>query len=74
MPSEAKLRRENAEVRSRMILDIPPEVQMAIKLRAVKNGWTTGEVVAEAMWHRFTSDMEDAAQIARENADVKDGA
>lgn len=43
-----------------MIVELPPEVQMAIRLRAVKAGMTTGEVVAEAVRLTFPADVEEA--------------
>ena len=46
--------------RNRMILEIPSEVQMAIRLRAVKSNMTTGDVVREAVQHRFGKDIEEA--------------
>lgn len=57
---------ENCE-RNRMIVDLPSEVQMAIKLRAVKSNTTTGAVVAEAVQHTFTKDLEEARASLAEN-------
>ncbi len=47
----------------RMIFDLPPEIQMAIKLRAIKNDVTTGAIVAEAIIATFGSDFEEAKQV-----------
>ena len=52
--------------RTRMIVDVPPEIQMAIKLRAVKNNITTGEVVREAIERAFPKDIEEARIAIRE--------
>lgn len=41
----------------RMIFDVTPEVQMAIRLRAIKAGVTTGEVVTEAILGEGITDM-----------------
>jgi hypothetical protein len=46
--------------RSRMILDMPPEFQMAVKLRAVKRNTTTGVIVCEAVGQVFGRDVEEA--------------
>ncbi len=45
---------------SRMIFDVTPEVQMAIRLRAIKAGVTTGEVVRLAIDQVFHEDVEEA--------------
>jgi hypothetical protein len=50
---------ENTE-RNRMIVDLPAEVQMAIKLRAVKGDMTTGAVVSEAVKQVFGRDIDEA--------------
>jgi hypothetical protein len=50
---------ENTE-RNRMIVDLPSEVQMAIRLRAVKSNTTTGAVVCEAVHQAFAKDIEEA--------------
>ena len=34
---------------NRMILELPEDIQMAIRLRAVKNNEKTGQVVADAI-------------------------
>jgi hypothetical protein len=46
--------------RNRMIVDLPSEVQMAIRLRAVKSATTTGAVVCEAVQLAFAKDIEEA--------------
>lgn len=46
--------------RNRMIVDIPLEVQMAIKIRALKNNVTTGEIVSEAVKKMFPKDLHEA--------------
>lgn len=46
----------------RMIFDIPNEVQMAIRLAAVKAGKTTGEIVAEAIRYAFPGDVKEAIE------------
>ena len=46
--------------RSRMIFDLPADVQMAIKIKAVKSGMTTGEVVCEAFGQVFGNYLEEA--------------
>jgi hypothetical protein len=43
-----------------MILDLPVEIQMAIKLRAVKDGVTTGGVVDRAIREVFPADVMEA--------------
>ena len=59
---------ENRE-RNRMIVDIPSEVQLAIKLRAVKSNTTTGAVVCEAVNHAFAKDVEEAkAALAEQHS------
>lgn len=52
--------------RTRMIFDVTPDVQMAIKLRAVKTGTTTGEAVAEAIRATFPADIEEARKALAE--------
>jgi hypothetical protein len=47
---------------NRMIFDVSPEVQMAIKLAAVKRGCTTGEVVTEAIRKTFPLDLNQAQE------------
>jgi hypothetical protein len=43
-----------------MIVDVPSDVQMAIKLRAIKGGMTTGAVVCEAVQKVFATELEEA--------------
>jgi len=43
-----------------MIVDVTREVQMAIKLRAIKLGITTGAVVAQAIEIAFPDDLKEA--------------
>ena len=52
--------------RSRMIVDVTPEIQMAIRLRAIKEGWTTGDVVAMAIRLRFPQDVDEAREAIKE--------
>jgi hypothetical protein len=58
-------------VRSRMILELPTHVQMAIKLRAVKKGMTTGAVVCEAIQKVFESDIQEAKNALAESKPAK---
>jgi hypothetical protein len=51
--------------RSRMIVDLPADIQMAIRLRAVKTGKTTGEVVAEAICSLFAEDVAEALRVIK---------
>jgi hypothetical protein len=46
--------------RGRMIFDLPSDVQMAIKIKAVKSSMTTGEVVCEAVMKVFQGYLEEA--------------
>ncbi len=46
--------------RSRMIFDLPEYIIKAIRLRAVKNGYTTGDVVQVAIEIAFPEDVEEA--------------
>lgn len=57
--------------RNRMIVDLPSEVQMAIRLRAVKNNATTGDVVAEAVQNTFASDMAEAKAVLADKQQTK---
>lgn len=50
----------------RMIVELPREVQMAIRLRAVKSGMTTGEVVSEAIQRTFPEELKQSKQTLRE--------
>lgn len=52
-----------------MIVDVPIEVQMAIRLRAVKAGISTGEVVAIAIRERFPHDLQEAYNTMKEQRD-----
>ena len=56
---------ENPE-RNRMIVDLPSDVQMAIKLRAVKSNMTTGAVVCEAVQKAFGKDILEARSALAE--------
>jgi hypothetical protein len=58
--------------RNRMIVDLPSEVQLAIRLRAVKSGTTTGNVVCEAVQSTFANDVEEArAALAEQQQSQK---
>ena len=46
-----------------MILDLPKDVQMAIRLRAVKDGCTTGEVVERAVRQTYLNDVREAEEV-----------
>jgi hypothetical protein len=48
---------------ARMIFDLPLEIQMAIKIRAVKSGCTTGDVVADAVTEWFAEDVAEAKRV-----------
>jgi hypothetical protein len=52
--------------RSRMIVDLPSDVQMAIRLRAVKSNSTIGEVVCEAVTQSLGKDIEEARAVLAE--------
>lgn len=45
-----------------MIFDLPFDVQMAIKLRAVKDRCTTGEAVSKAVQISFAIELEQARE------------
>lgn len=47
---------------SRMMFDLPAEIQMAIRLRAAKSRLTTGQVVAQAVSATFAADVREADQ------------
>jgi hypothetical protein len=49
-----------------MIVDIPPEIQMAIRLRGVKAGLTTGAVVEEAIKLAYASTVAQAKKVLKE--------
>ncbi len=57
--------------RNRMIVDLPSEVQMAIKLRAVKSSTTTGAVVCQAVMQAFAKDVEEARAALAQTHTVK---
>jgi hypothetical protein len=59
--------------RNRMIVDLPSEVQMAIKLRAVKANTTTGAVVSEAVQNYFAKDVQEAKAVLAETKPAKRG-
>jgi hypothetical protein len=64
----------NSNERNRMIVDLPSEVQMAIRLRAVKSNTTTGNVVCEAVQRAFASDVAEAkAALAEQQQSAKPG-
>lgn len=52
--------------RTRLIVDLPSDVQMAIKLRAVKSNKTTGAVVCEAVQMAFSKDIQEARSVLAE--------
>jgi len=54
-----------------MIVDIPSEVQMAIRLRAVKSGVTTGDVVTQAVQQAFCKDLEEARNVLADQKQSK---
>jgi hypothetical protein len=56
--------------RNRMAVDLPPEVQMAIRLCAIKRGITTGDVVAEAIEACFSEDMAEAKRTIADQGKV----
>lgn len=47
--------------RSRMVFDLPPETQMAIRLNAMKSGSTNAEVITKAV----ASALEDDLKLAK---------
>ena len=60
--------------RDRMMIDLAPEVQMAIKIRAAKSNMTTGAVVTEAIEKVFGRYIEEAkAAIAEHDGKKKGG-
>jgi hypothetical protein len=61
---------ENQE-RNRMIVELPSEVQLAIRLRAVKSSTTTGDVVCEAVQRTFAKDVEEAKAALAEQRHSK---
>ena len=50
----------------RMIVNIPPEIQMAIRLRAIKNDWSTGQVVEAAIMEAYSDDVEEALDTIKQ--------
>lgn len=54
--------------RFRMIFDLPANIQMAIRLRAVKGQCTTAEVINIAMEKAFPGDMAEAERELKEQA------
>jgi len=57
--------------RTRMIFDVPREVQMAIRLRAVKAGMTTGDVVAAAIAQAFPDEVREAKETVSHKSFVE---
>lgn len=55
----------------RMIFDLPDDVQMAIRLRAVKDRMTTGEVVSHAIERTFGEDIQEARALLAEREKAK---
>ena len=54
--------------RKRMIFDLPEHIQMAIRLRAIKDQCTTTEVVRTAIETIFPEDVEQAEKALEERA------
>ncbi len=48
--------------RNRMIVDLPTDVQMAIRVRAVKNGETNGDTVCRAVQATFPEEYREACE------------
>jgi hypothetical protein len=60
--------------RSRMILDLPVEVQIAIKLQAAKRRVKTGAVIEAAVNEVYADDVQEAkTHLAAEKAEKKHG-
>ncbi len=55
----------------RMIFDLPADVQMAIRLRAVKEDLTTGRIVADAIRATFAKEVCEARTIIDEQNRLK---
>lgn len=53
-------------MRTRMIFEVSKEVQMAIKLQAIKTGRTTGQVVSEAIAVVFPGELKEAREVIKE--------
>jgi hypothetical protein len=54
--------------RGRMIVDVPNDVQMAIRLAAVKTGATTGDIVTQAVKQAFRDDLREAKRVLAKQA------
>jgi hypothetical protein len=55
-----------------MIVDVPSDIQMAIRLRAVKSQTTTGAVICEAVEQIFGRELQEAkAVLAEKHNDSK---
>lgn len=48
-----------------MMLELDPCTQMAIRLRAIKNGISTGEVVRRAVEMTCKEDVEEAGEVLK---------
>jgi hypothetical protein len=57
--------------RNRMIVDLPSDVQMAIRLRAVKTSTTTGDVVCQAVQKVFSTDVQEARAVLAQHQEEK---
>ncbi len=51
--------------RARMILELPDDIQMAVRLRAVKNQTTNGEVIERAIEEVFPKDLAEARKVIK---------
>jgi hypothetical protein len=58
--------RENKAQRHRMIFDLPPDLQLAVRLRALKNSTTTTNVICEALQNSFRADVDEARAVIAE--------
>lgn len=54
--------------RPRMIADIPTHVQMAIRLRAVKESVSTGDIIAKAVEHLYAQEIAEATAVLSEKS------
>lgn len=54
--------------RSRLIVELPTHVQMAIRLRAVKTNTTTGQVVAHLAESSLLEDITEAKAVIAQRA------
>jgi hypothetical protein len=52
-----------------MLLEIPPEIQMAIRLHGIKADKTTGEVVSEAIERTYPEEMKEAKKALESKYD-----